>query len=138
MKREDIPDTAVYTRYRVAYADTDMMGVVYYGNYLTLFERARNELMRARGPSYAEMEAGGMMLPVTEAHVDYFSPAFYDDELDIAAWVGETRAARCKVCCAVIRGGAVLACGWTVHACVDAKTRRPVRLPQWLADSRDS
>ncbi len=26
--------------YRVPYADTDMMGVVYYGNYLTMFERA--------------------------------------------------------------------------------------------------
>ena len=25
--------------YRVPYADTDMMGVVYYANYLALFER---------------------------------------------------------------------------------------------------
>ena len=38
--------------YRVPYADTDQMGVVYYGNYLTLFERARNELMREMGYSY--------------------------------------------------------------------------------------
>ena len=37
-----IPENAVVTRYRVPYADTDRMGVVYYGNYLTLFERARN------------------------------------------------------------------------------------------------
>ena len=29
-------------QYRVPYADTDQMGVVYYGNYLTIFERARN------------------------------------------------------------------------------------------------
>ena len=27
-------------QYRVPYADTDQMGVVYYGNYLTIFERA--------------------------------------------------------------------------------------------------
>ena len=33
--------------YRVPYADTDQMGVVYYANYLVFFERSRNELMRS-------------------------------------------------------------------------------------------
>lgn len=28
---------------RVSYADTDQMGMVYYGNYLTYFERGRTE-----------------------------------------------------------------------------------------------
>ena len=133
MKPEDIPAAAVRTSYRVPYADTDMMGVVYYGNYLTLFERARNELMRATGPSYAQMEADGLMLPVVEAHVDYRAPARYDDVLEIAAWLSEARGVRCQVRCAVLRGGELLASGWTVHACVDAATRRPARLPAWLA-----
>ena len=128
----NVPGNAVRTPYRVPYADTDMMGVVYYGNYLTLFERSRNELMRALGPSYAQMEADGLMLPVIEAHVDYRAPARYDDMLEIAAWLAEARGVRCKVCCAVLRGGEILATGWTVHACVDAKTRRPARLPAWL------
>ena len=129
-----IPASAVRTSYRVPYADTDMMGVVYYGNYLTLFERARNELMRATGPSYAQMERDGLMLPVIEAHVDYRTPARYDDALEIAAWLDEARGVRCKVRCAVLRDGEILATGWTVHACVDAKTRRPARLPAWLAE----
>ncbi|MBQ9727141.1 MAG: acyl-CoA thioesterase [Kiritimatiellae bacterium] len=129
----DIPAAAVRTPYRVPYADTDMMGVVYYGNYLTLFERSRNELMRALGPTYAQMEEGGLMLPVVEAHVDYRAPARYDDELEIAAWLAEAHGVRCKVRCAVLRGGELLASGWTVHACVDAKTRRPARIPAWLA-----
>ena len=133
MNTEEIPASAVRTPYRVPYADTDMMGVVYYGNYLTLFERARNELMRAMGPTYAQMEAGGLMLPVIEAHVDYRAPARYDDELEIAAWLAEARGVRCKVRCAVLRGGELLASGWTIHACVDAATRRPARLPAWLA-----
>ena len=72
----------VTIEYRVPYADTDQMGVVYYGNYLTLFERARNELMRGSGFTYARMETeGGAMLPVVEAHVDYHAPARYDDLL---------------------------------------------------------
>ena len=127
---------AITMDYRVPYADTDQMGVVYYGNYLTLFERARNELMRATGPSYAQMEADGLMLPVVEAHVDYRAPARYDDVLEIAAWLSEARGVRCTVRCAVLRGGEPIASGWTVHACVDARTRRPARLPAWLAVPR--
>ena len=130
----NVPENAVRTPYRVPYADTDMMGVVYYGNYLTLFERSRNELMRALGPSYAQMEADGLMLPVIEAHVDYRAPARYDDMLEIAAWLSEAHGVRCKVRNAVLRGGELLASGWTVHACVDAKSRRPTRLPEWLKE----
>jgi acyl-CoA thioester hydrolase len=32
--------------YRVIYGDTDQMGVVYYANYLALFERGRCEFIR--------------------------------------------------------------------------------------------
>ena len=61
----------IVTEYRVPYADTDQMGVVYYGNYMALFERARNELMRACGYTYKECEAEGFMLPVVHAEADY-------------------------------------------------------------------
>ena len=37
--------------YRVPYADTDQMGVVYYANYFVYFERLRNELLRDLGYS---------------------------------------------------------------------------------------
>ena len=30
------------------------------------------------------------------------------------------------------RGDEVLATGYTVHACVDAKTRKPIRVPDYL------
>ena len=41
---------------RIAYADTDRMGVVYYANYLILFERGRTELMRSLGITYKDLE----------------------------------------------------------------------------------
>jgi acyl-CoA thioester hydrolase len=56
--------------YRVPYADTDQMGVVYYANYLVYFERLRNELVRAGGRSYRQWEEDGITLPVIEAHCD--------------------------------------------------------------------
>ncbi len=36
-------------KYRVIYADTDQMGVVYYGNYGKLYEMGRSEMVRGLG-----------------------------------------------------------------------------------------
>jgi acyl-CoA thioesterase FadM len=33
------------------------------------------------------------------------------------------------------RGGERVADGWTAHACVDATTFRPTRVPAWLAEA---
>ena len=121
----------VTTEYRVPYADTDQMGVVYYGNYLALFERARNELMRACGYTYRQCEAEGWMLPVIHAEVDYRRPAKYDDLLEIAAWVRFQRGVRLEIACEVRRKGedAVLASGFTRHAFVSTKDFRPCPPP---------
>jgi acyl-CoA thioester hydrolase len=75
------------TRFWVHYRLTDRMGVVYYGNYLELFEMARSTMIRDNGHRYSQMEADGYMLPVVHASVDYFSPAYYDDQLLIHTWV---------------------------------------------------
>ena len=119
--------------YRVPYADTDQMRVVYYGNYLIYFEMARNELLRALGVPYREIEARGLALPVLEAQVNYRSAARYDDELEISGWVGWIKPVRLRVDCAVHSGGTLLAEGHTVHACVELATLRLVRLPADLA-----
>ena len=122
----------VTTEYRVPYADTDQMGVVYYANYLTLFERARNELMRATGFTYRRCEEEGFMLPVTHAELDYKSPARYDDLLEISAWVQSQKGVRLEIACEVRRQGeeTVLVKGYTQHCFVSTKTFRPVPPPE--------
>ncbi len=117
--------------YRVPYADTDMMGVVYYANYLALFERARNELMRACGYTYRECEAEGFGLPVTHAECDYHASAKYDDILEISAWVQSRKGVRMEIACEVRRKGEekILARGFTRHAFIDLRTFRPCPPP---------
>ena len=65
--------------YRVPYADTDRMGVVYHANYLVYFERGRNEMLRDAGLPYSEMDRRGVIFPVSEAFCRYHAPARYDD-----------------------------------------------------------
>ena len=128
---------AVTIEYRVPYADTDQMGVVYYGNYLTIFERARNELMRACGYTYKECENEGWALPVTHAEVNYRSPARYDDLLEVTATVASQKGVRIESACEVRRKGEpqVLVSGFTRHAFVSTTTFRPVPPPERLLEA---
>jgi len=64
------------TTIRVRYAETDQMGVVYYGNYFTWFEIGRVELCRQIGFEYKKMEIeDDSFLVVAEANCRYKRPA---------------------------------------------------------------
>lgn len=122
------------TEYRVPYADTDQMGVVYYGNYLTLFERARNELLRTIDFTYRELEALGIGLPVVEAGIHYRSPARYDDLLQLEARCAWCQGVRLRVNCRILRGDTLLAEGHTIHAFLNLKNGRPLKPTPELLD----
>jgi acyl-CoA thioester hydrolase len=83
------PRTAI--EFRVRYAETDQMGVVYHANYLVWCEIGRTELIRRRGSSYAELEAEGVLLAVSEAKLRFHASARYDDVVRVETWVEEVR-----------------------------------------------
>ena len=65
--------------FRVRYAETDQMGVVYHSHYLVWCEIGRTDHIRGLGMSYREMEEQGVSLAVAEASIRYTAPARYDD-----------------------------------------------------------
>src|SRR5206468_5926405 len=70
------------TGFRVRYAETDQMGIVYHANYLVWMEIGRVELVRSRGLNYKDLEATeGIFLGVVEATCRYQFPARYDQEI---------------------------------------------------------
>jgi len=74
---------------RVRYAETDQMGVVYYGNYSQYYEVGRVEALRALGLSYKEIEAKGIIMPVAKMNIKYVLPAKYDDLLRVVTIINE-------------------------------------------------
>ena len=121
---------------RVRYAETDGMGVVYYGNYLTWFEVGRADLLRQLGQSYREIEENEMVhLPVVEAHCRYHKPARYDDLVDIVTRASRPSRARVQFDYQLSRAedGVLLASGTTLHVAV-GRDGRPCRLPRKLQD----
>ncbi len=77
------------TEVRVRYAETDQMGVVYYGNYAQYFEVGRVESIRQLGFTYKAIEELGIIMPVVELSCKYIRPAKYDDLLTIHTIVPE-------------------------------------------------
>jgi len=137
------PALPVVATYRVLFADCDPMRIVYYGNYLRLFEIGRAELFRRLGHPFKDYVERGLYLAVTEARCRYRLPARYDDDLAIRAGVTHVGGARLTIAYAVERDGDLLADGATDH-CVLDDAGRPQRIPavfraaaQGLAPPRD-
>lgn len=120
---------------RVTYRMTDQMGVVYYGNYLELFEMGRGELMRAAGLDYRQMEAEGFLLPCTHASLDYLSPARYDDLLEIDTRITEMSRAKVHFAYEVRRlenDPRILARGVTHHVFISREGKLRRLTPEWM------
>ena len=132
IKEKETMEKETVLNYRVPYADTDQMGVVYYANYLKYFEMFRSEMLIDAGLSYLQMEKEGIALPVIEAVCRYKSSAHFEDRLTITGRVAEAKGVRVKIECEVRCGDRLLADGYTVHACMDMKNNRPTRVPPAL------
>lgn len=116
------------TQVTVRYAETDMMGVVYHGNYLPWFEVGRTNLLKELGLPYRRLEEEGFRLPVLEVSARYLRPAVYDDTVTIVTRLLEKPLLRIRLEYEVKRGEELLATGHTVHAFID-REGRPVRPP---------
>ncbi|MEL6132475.1 MAG: thioesterase family protein [Bacteroidota bacterium] len=134
------------TQLRVRYGETDQMGYAYYGKYAEYFEVGRVELVRKLGIPYKEVEAKGIMMPVSKLEVNYKRPARYDDLLTIRTIVPETPRSSFRFEYEIYNEAqTLLATGLVVLAFVNMQSMRPVRAPefvihaveQYLVDKKD-
>ncbi len=121
------------TQITVRYAETDMMGIVYHGNYLPWFEVGRTTLLKECGLPYRELEAQGYLLPVVELGVKFAKPALYDDTVTIITRLHERPLLRIRLDYEIRRGDDLLVTGFTVHGFIN-KAGEPVRPPALLTD----
>ena len=128
------PLTHFYT-YRVIYADTDKMGMVYHANFLRWMEIGRTELFRAWGLTYKQIEEKGIMLPVSEVTIKFASSARYDMIMLIETTLDNQIKGSIKFDYRIFdeTSGKLLAHGHTKHACINTDGR-VVRPPKFLSD----
>lgn len=114
------------TRFRVRYAETDRMGVVYHANHLVWFEVGRVEFLRQLGFSYRDMEhEDNCHLAVVEARCRYRAPAHYDDEIMVRTHIKNLRESVVHFGYELLRvtDGQLIAEGETTHIAIDANMK---------------
>ncbi len=92
----------------------------------------RVEWLRAAGLSYKKMEEQGYGFVVLEALVRYRRAAFFDDELTLRTELAELSRSSLLFDYALLRGGEVIATGYTRHGCVELPGGRLIRTPEPL------
>jgi acyl-CoA thioester hydrolase len=127
------------TKVRVRFADTDAQGIAHNSAYVVWFEVARVEYLRTYAGGYQSLRDEGIEALVLESNIRYLVPAKFDDVLHVHTRCRDIRGARFRYEYEIEResDGTLLAEGWTTHACVDAATFRPTRIPAWLVEAME-
>lgn len=118
---------------RVYYQDTDAGGVVFHAQYLAFMERARTELLVARGIDLARFaDAERVLFLVYELKARYHAPARLNDLLSVSAEVVKMGRASLVFHHRVEREGELLVEADVTLALVDRDRMRPSRMPEEL------
>jgi acyl-CoA thioester hydrolase len=137
-----------YHPIQVRYVEVDAQRHVYFGHYLTYFDVALLEYMRAIGYDYDEMVAGGVDMFYVDASCQYKGRARFDDTLHVHARIArigntsftfEFAAYRVNSLRSVELCGTpedvLVATGQIVAVAVDVQTEVPVRVPDGLREA---
>ena len=122
-------------KYRILYADTDAMGVMYYANYLRVYEAGRGDFMRKIGFSFSEMEAKGIICPAINVNVEYFKFAKFDWEVRVISTVKNTPSSKLEFVQEMydpdnnLVNRAIVTLGF-----VNNEKFRAVRCPSWVVE----
>ncbi len=125
--------------------------MVYYANYLRFMERARTEWLRTLGFCQRDLALNhGVLFAVTRVRIDYRRPARLDDELSVTCDPRTVGAASVSFAQNILRVSSatrtdaaeppgafdpapgVLTEAEVRIACLDARTFRPLRTPEFL------
>lgn len=116
---------------RVRYQETDAQGRVHHANYITYFELARTEMLRASGFNYKRMEEEGLLLVVRDVECRYHLPAEFDDLLHVSVRTIKAKGARIELAYEIRRDDDLVVEGKTLLACI-TREGKPTKIPEVL------
>ena len=123
---------------RVYYEDTDAIGVVYHGQYLNFFERARTEWLRELGYDQSVLsDKDQVLFAVSKLEIRYLKPARLDDLLVSHLALTARRRASIVVAQSLRRADETIADALVTIACINPHEFRPRPLPAYLQQCFD-
>jgi acyl-CoA thioester hydrolase len=109
--------------HRVAFYETDAMGIVHHSNYVRFLELARVVWMDEHDRPYREYAAEGLHFATTAVELRYHRSASFDEVLAVSTWMEWVKRASLRMAYEIRRGDELVASGATEHAMVDLDGR---------------
>ncbi len=108
------------TTFYVRYAETDAMGVVHHASFIVYFEEGRSSYARQRGSDYAQFEAGGHFLVVSEIGARYHKSGVYGQQITVRCWIQEMKSRALTFGYEIVDAASaeLLVTGFSKHICV--------------------
>lgn len=119
------------TDVRVRLAETDALGVVYYGQYFTYFDLSRLEMLRAAGVTNELLKNKGFGFVAAEASCRYRASARFDDVLSLRVKVEKMGTSSVTYAHEITKGRELIAEGRVTDVLV-ADGGRPSKIPEEL------
>ena len=117
---------------RVRWAEVDLQGVVFNGNYLTYCDVCVTEYWRAIGFRYPQdlVDKFGTDIYAVKASAEYHGSATYDELLDVGCRAARLGRSSMQLLLGIWRGADHLTSGELVYVNADVKTRKSSPWPQ--------
>ena len=129
-------DFTFFHRLRVRWSEVDRQDIVFNGHYLTYFDLAMTEYLRAMGFPYPSglLEAGSDLF-VVKATVEYKASARYDEEIDIHCRVARIGRSSMQFLFEIYRDDDLLITGENIYVNADPQTKQSAPVPAVLREA---
>ncbi len=118
---------------RIYYEDTDSGGVVYHSNYLNFMERARTEWLRSLKINQQTLKDElNLLFVVHQIDIKFIKPAIFNDLIEVETTLKQITPVRVKLEQHIKRQSDLLISASVEVVGVNARTLKPVRIPQQI------
>lgn len=119
---------------RVRFADTDLQGIVFNGNYMTYYDVAWTEYFRAVGFQWKDLLALGVDTVLARTTMEFKAPARFDEVLEVHTRVSKigTTSLTFEFEIYPQGEGRLIGSAVSLYVCVDPKTLKSTPAPAIL------
>jgi acyl-CoA thioester hydrolase len=107
------------SEFRVRFNETDPLGIVWHGNYVTYLEDGREAFGERFGISYKDIQNAKLFAPIVKCTVDYKMPLRHGDRATIETIFVNQSAAKMQFTYKIFKGEMLVATGETIQVFTD-------------------
>ena len=113
------PPLKVTTTRRVRFEETDLLGIVWHGCYVSFLEDGRVAFGDRYGLSYMSFKNERIAAPIVQMHIDYHAPLYFDETFEIETTLYWCNALRLNFDYLIRKKERKIAKGYTVQLLTD-------------------